>query len=84
MLKHLCILNETVAPKHRHLLPPVFCTHPPSKILMRVGSVESCLADATFSPSSTFDRSQDSTPFIFLPKQFRSAGPKSGFSCSSG
>lgn len=56
-------------------------TYPPSKILMRVGSAAGYLTETSFSTCSSFERSHDATPFIFLPKWLTSTGISSGFSC---
>lgn len=57
----------------------IFWTYPPSKILMRVGSLAGCLTETSFSTCSSFERSHDTTPFIFLPKLLTSTGISSGF-----
>lgn len=57
-------------------------TYPPSKILMRVGSLAGCLTETSFSTCSSFERSHDTTPFIFLPKLLTSTGISSGFNYS--
>lgn len=56
-------------------------TYPPSKILMRVGSVAGCFTETSFSTCSSFERSHDTTPFIFRPKLLTSTGISSGFNC---
>ncbi|TNN49749.1 hypothetical protein EYF80_040041 [Liparis tanakae] len=51
-----------------------------ANILTRLGSLAGGLTETSFSTCSSFERSHDATPFIFLPKIPASTGISSGFS----